>query len=149
MPYLAFDLDALPKSDLAARSVGLKEGVAARALLALWEYAWRERREWVTAAVLAGCCAGEERWPGALVALGFVEAIPAGWTSDLTPGPTPTAGYRVRGARRYLRLHAAKSKGGHAAKGNLIPGARHRLSAASRQPLGSSPESLSAGSGLS
>lgn len=160
-PYLAFELDALPNSDLAALSVGLDDGASARALLRLWEHAWREQVEWVRPEVLLGCCKGNQALADALaaVAFGFLEPVPAGWTSEpCTPEPIPVAGYRVRGARRYLRIGSPQSLGGHAAKGNLIPGGPRRgtpaerathtegaeTSAAARQTLGSGSAGTSA-----
>lgn len=164
-PYLAFELDALPRSDLAARSAGLDDGLAARALLSVWEYAWREQVEWIRPEVLLGCCRGNVRLAEALAAVGFgfLEPVPAGWFSEpCTPDPIPVAGHRIRGARRYLRIGSPQSKGGHAAKTNLIPGARYRrpaetaesegapeqpkLSAASRLPLGCLSAEVSADS---
>lgn len=121
-PYLAFELDALPRSDLAARSAGVDDGLAARALLSVWEYAWREQVEWIRPEVLLGCCRGNARLAEALAAVGFgfLEPVPAGWTSEpCTPEPIPVSGHRIRGARRYLRIGSPQSLGGHAAKANL------------------------------
>ena len=145
-PYLAFELDALPAARNAALAAGLAPAEGPNALLALWEHAWREQVEWVSATVLLGCCGGNEHLPAALVAFRFLEPVEAGWTSaPCTPVPIPVAGYRIRGARRYLRIGSPQSLGGHAAKANLIPGGpKAKTSADARLTLGSGSAATSA-----
>ncbi len=118
MPYIAFDLDAIGLVPKVARSGNVSEGVIAWGLVQLWEWCWREKASTVTEVHLRGFFGCDV--PDSLVAFGFV--VPQ------------EVGFRVRGADRYLRLNEARSKGGHAAKGNLIPGARQKTRQAEARP---------------
>lgn len=114
MPYIAFDLDALEEVPNVARSIQIEEDRIAGGLLRMWRHCWRTETDTVTRERLLGffgCDVSE-----ALLAFGFLEPVPGG--------------FRVRGADRYLRLQAARSAGGHAAKSNLKKGASRSLAGA-------------------
>lgn len=117
MPYLSFDLDALERVPDAADSAGMRPGDMTYGLLRLWRHCWREKADTVNADHLCGFFPGTEfsRLVRALSSFGFIDGI----------GP-----YRVRGADRYLRITAARSKGGKTASGNL----RRGNESAGRQP---------------
>jgi hypothetical protein len=106
MPHIAFELDAIAKVSKVARSAGVQEGVVAWGLVQLWEWCWREKRDTVSAVHLKGFFGCDLVEP--LEAFNFLEKV--------------TSGLRVRGAQKYLRIRQGNSAGGHAAKGNLVPG---------------------------
>jgi hypothetical protein len=55
-----------------------------------------------------------------------------------------TGAYRVKGTKRYTRISEAKSKGGHAAKSNLIPGPHpKKFSGSSPAAAGEDPPAAS------
>lgn len=118
MPYLSFDLDALERVPDAADSAGMRPGDMTYGLLRMWRHCWREKVDEVNSDQLAGFFPGTElgRLVRALSSFGFVSG----------DGP-----YRVRGADRYLRITAARSKGGKTASGNLKRGS---------SPAGGQPE---------
>lgn len=131
MPYIAFDLDAISSVPDVARSANTTEGAVAWGLLRLWQWCWRIKTDVVTPDHIRGFFGCDAT--AALEAFGFLEAIGDGT-------------FRVKGAARYLRLQEARSRGGHAAKQHLIPGARQKSSAqrpAESQPR-DTPETLSA-----
>ena len=107
MPYIAFDLDALKHVPDGARAAGIAEAAYGYGLVRLWAYCWTEKTETVSETHLRGFFGGGAVGP-ALVAFGHLELNPAG--------------YRVRGAEKYLRVSEARARGGRAAKANLVPG---------------------------
>lgn len=127
--YIAFELDAMEQVPNVAAACSLTEAQVGWGMAKLWRWCWREKTATVTLTHLRGFFGVDVS--EALEAFGFIERL----------GPT----LRVKGAERYLRIAAGRSKGGHAAKGNLVPGAKQL--AAENQPRGS-PETLSAASGL-
>jgi hypothetical protein len=127
-PYIRFDLDAIDSAADVAAAAGVSINDIAGGLPRMWRHCWRKKSDTVEIAQLVAFFGGDTgRVSQALASFGFLEATGTGW--------------RVRGAERYLRVSEGKSKGGHAAKGNLIPGARQKkalgiLSAASGQSTG-------------
>lgn len=110
MPYLSVELDARRKAAMIANGLGLHPGVVMWGLEELWEISWRMKTDTTTPVGLAGCFGPDvERMMPALLVHGFLEPLDGG-------------AYRVRGASRYLRIRAAQSAAGHAAKGNLRRG---------------------------
>jgi len=110
MPYLSVELDARRKAAMIANGLGLHPGVVMWGLEELWEISWRTKTDTTTQVGLAGCFGPDvERMMPALLVHGFLEPLDGG-------------AYRVRGASRYLRIRAAQSAAGHAAKGNLRRG---------------------------
>lgn len=110
MPYLSVELDARRKAAMIANGLGLHPGVVMWGLEELWEISWRTKTDTTTTVGLAGCFGPDvERMMPALLVHGFLEPLEGGT-------------YRVRGASRYLRIRAAQSAAGHAAKGNLRRG---------------------------
>lgn len=80
-------------------------------LALLWHRSWSTKADRISRIGLQGVF-GPDRIDLRIEALtdaGFLEAM-----SDGT--------FRIRGAERYLRIRDALSRGGHASKGNLIPG---------------------------
>lgn len=111
MSYIAFELDALNVARDVGAAAGIPEERVTHGLLRMWAWCFREKSERVTTTHVLGffgtdACA-------ALAAFGFLES-----------GGNAT--WRVRGADRYLRVAEGRSKGGQAAKGNLIPGGPKR-----------------------
>lgn len=122
MPYLPFDLDAKRKAALVARATGVQTCVIGWGLLELWEHVWRQKSDVVSGFDLTGCFGPVPMLAEALVGAGFLE---------LAEG-----GYRVCGAGKWLLGLEGRSRGGHAAKENLVPGAKHR---AKRPPVPEPP----------
>jgi hypothetical protein len=143
MSYLAYEFDALEQAPNVARATGISEDTAIAGLARMWRHCWRTKTDRVTAVALRGFFGADVA--DALVIFGFLERV----NSEV---------FRVKGAERYLRIDAARQKGGHAAKRHLIPGARQKMSAKHVSPEPAqrlsrlqprvSPEGLSAGSGL-
>ncbi len=117
MSYIAFDLDALNVSRDVGAAAGVPEERITHGLLRMWAWCFREKTDTVQAIQVQGFF-GTSAAP-ALVAFGFL-------------APAGGADFRVRGAERYLRVSEARSRGGKAAAGNLIPGGPKR--SASRAP---------------
>lgn len=147
MPYIAVELDALNEATNIARGGSITEDAAIAGLNRLWARCFRKQSDRVTTGEIAGLFGGD----GLRVCLALLEF---GFLAEMEDGT-----WRVRGAHRYLRLQEAvtegRRKGGLAAKGNLIPGARHRKSAErsssaplSREPAESQPITPSADDGL-
>lgn len=127
MPYIAFELDALAKVPYVAAAAGVDPAKITHGLANLWAWCWKAKSAVVTDVHLRGFFGCDAA--ASLTAFNFLELIPLG--------------FRVRGAERYLRVSAARSKGGHAAKGNLNRG-RKSGPAKGVQPAGSAgsqPES--------
>jgi hypothetical protein len=97
VPYLQVDLDAKKQIPRVARAAGLEVAVVGWGLLELWEHAWNKKTDTVGAMALAGCFGPSDRIAEALVEHGFLEPV--------------EDGYRVRGADKYLRISAARSRG--------------------------------------
>lgn len=120
----------------AARASGVNEDRICGGALRLWKACWATKRDTVSRMDIMGAF-GPDRIEDLIAALemALLEKLEADR-------------WRVRGAARYLRVMAGRSAGGHAAKSNLIPGARQKkssghLSASSETPsasLGSSRE---------
>lgn len=106
MPYLAFDLDALDNCPAIAAACGLKSSEVSHGLLHLWKWCWREKTDKVTTTHIHGffgvnACE-------ALLAFGHIAASADGW--------------RVRGAKKYLKVGEARSRAGKTSQGNLKRG---------------------------
>ena len=114
MPYVQVELDALKVCPDVARVTGLSDLVVTGGLVRMWAYCWEAKTETLRPLQLAALfgCRDAALLAEALEAFGFLEAC--------------DGGYRVRGAQRYLRVDEGRSKGGRAAAGNLIPGARQK-----------------------
>lgn len=114
MPYVQVELDALKVCPDVARVTGLSDLVVTGGLVRMWAYCWEAKTETLRPLQLAALfgCRDAALLAEALEAFGFLEAA--------------DGGYRVKGAQRYLRLDDGRSKGGKAAAGNLIPGARQK-----------------------
>jgi len=113
MPYLQYDVDAKKQVPRVARSAGMSAAEVGWGLLELWEHAWTADTDVVGEVVLTGCIGPSEQLRTALVAFGFLERLEDGQ-------------WRVKGTDRYSRADEARSRGGKAAAGNLVPGARHK-----------------------
>jgi hypothetical protein len=131
MPYLPIDLDGKRRAAMVAESLGLDRRLVVGGLVEVWEYVWREKRDVLTLLYLSACIGPDERLRAGLVEAGFLEPV--------------DGGFRVRGAKKWLLGMEGKSRGGHAAKSNLIPGARQKKSAESQpREVEAPPETLSA-----
>jgi hypothetical protein len=113
MPYLQYDVDAKKQVPKVARSAGMSTAEVGWGLLELWEHAWTADTDVVGEVVLTGCIGPSEQLRTALVAFGFLERLEDGQ-------------WRIKGTDRYSKADEARSRGGKAAAGNLIPGARHK-----------------------
>lgn len=133
MPYLPFDLDAKKRVPSVARSVEATTERIGWGLVELWEQIWITKKDTVSTGQLAGFFGVEGARVGlALSEFGFLEAMTDGV-------------WRVRGAAKWLFAREAKSRGGHAAKGNLRRGSRAPISpGSSPAPAGSQPGSTPA-----
>lgn len=125
MPYLPVDLDAKRKAEFVDRSFGLPRGTTIGGLLDAWEHVWRTKTAILGDLYVTGCFGPDLRVRAAVVEAGFLE-------------PMPDGQWRVRGAEKWLFGMEGRSRGGHAAKGNLVPGSRQKKSSAqpgeSREP---------------
>ena len=110
MSYIAFDLDALNRAPAAARAAGVTEDQVISGLVRLWAWCFREKTDQATALQIRGHFGAD--CADALAAFGFLEPL--------------KGTYRVKGADRYLRVTAGRSKGGKAAHaaGNLLAGSK-------------------------
>lgn len=104
--YIAFELDAMEQVPNVAAACALSEAQVGWGLAKLWRWCWREKVDRVSRLHLRGFFGVDVG--DALEAFGFVA--------------TDGEGLRVRGAERYLRIAAGRSKGGQKAKGNLKRG---------------------------
>lgn len=135
MPSLEVDLRFLEvDAPAAARACGVSEDRICGGALRLWKTCWATKRDTVSRMEIMGAF-GPDRIEDLIAALemALLEKL-------------ETDRWRVRGAARYLRVIAGRSAGGHAAKSNLIPGARQKKSSGL---LSASPEILSASLGSS
>ena len=150
-PFIPVELDALNQVPAVARAAGVEDARITHGLVTLWAHCFRRKEEQVNAIQLRGFFGADVG--EVLVAFGFL-------------APPTGADYRVRGARRFAATAEARRRGGLAAKGNLIPGGPRALdpaevqptpqpspsresgSAASRLPLGSSPDPAEVEAGL-
>lgn len=133
MPYLPVDLDGKRKAHAIERALGLPRHTVVGGLLDLWEGVWRDKTDIVDELALAAAFGPDLRIRDALVAREFIDPTEDKW--------------RVRGASKWLFGMEGRSRGGHAAKSNLVPGARQKKAkGAEIQPraetelLGSCPE---------
>lgn len=108
MPYLALDLDAKKRCERIARARSLHPGVVIYALMEAWETAWRAKRATLSNLELSGCVGPDQVLVGDFCEMGFLESEGAGW--------------RVKGADRYLRIREAQSTAGKQHAGNLRKG---------------------------
>ena len=132
MPYLPVDLDGKRRAEWVADSLGLPRATVVYGLLQLWEFVWREKRDVPSPLYLGACLGPDERLHRALVEAGFLEST--------------EAGLRVRGAGKWLLGMEGRSRGGHAAKANLIPGSRQKSRQGSSRDSAESRLSASSGS---
>lgn len=96
MSYIAFDLDALNVARDVGDAAGIPEERVTHGLLRMWAWCFRQKRDTLQAIQVRGFF-GADAAP-ALVAFGFLEST--------------GAGFRVRGADRYLRVSEARSTAG-------------------------------------
>lgn len=127
MPYLPVDLDAKRKAHGIERALGLPRHAVAGGLTDLWEVVWRDKSDVVDDLTLDEAFGPDPRIRAALVARGFIE-------------PVPESGHRVRGAAKWLFGLEGKSRGGQAAKANLIPGPKPKSAEESKRVPSASAE---------
>jgi hypothetical protein len=105
MPYLQVELDVLNVTDEIGATCGLTGDVIGWGLMRLWAFCFRGKRETVHGVHVRGFFHGNAQVADSLVYFGFLEKA----EDDQ---------YRVKGARRYLRVldgrKEAGSKGGKA-----------------------------------
>lgn len=116
MPYLPLDLDAKRLLEGIEKGLLLPRHTMVGGAMDMWEAVWRQKSAFVDNITLWAAFGPDERVVPALVSRGFLE-------------PSPDGRYRVCGAEQWLFGMSGKSRGGHAAKGNLIPGPKPK-----RQP---------------
>jgi len=111
VPYLAFDLDAFENCAVIGNGCGLQAAQVSHGLLTLWRHCWIKKSDSVTTAHLKGFFFGADVCE-MLLTFGHIEATEAGW--------------RVKGAAKYLNLEATRSANGKkaAANGNLKRGSK-------------------------
>lgn len=126
MPYLPLDLDAKHIAHGIERALGLPHTRIVGGLMDMWEVVWRNKKDVIDGLALSGCFGLDERIPAALVAREFLEPV--------------DGGYRVRGAAKWLFGMEGKSRGGHAAKANLVPGAKQKSAEKPKEVLSASAE---------
>jgi hypothetical protein len=113
VPFLPVDVDAKRKATKVAAALGMEPSRVMWALLELWEHVWREKDDHVGGLYLAACVGPDDRLREAFVETGFLEPVEGGR-------------YRICGAKRWLLGMEGRSRGGHAAKKHLVPGAAHQ-----------------------
>lgn len=113
MPYLPVDLDAKRKAEFVDRAFGLSKGATIGGLLDAWEHVWRSKSDTLGELYITGCFGADARVRAGVVEAGFLEQLDDGQ-------------WRVKGAKKWLFAMEGRSRGGHAAKANLVPGAIHR-----------------------
>lgn len=96
MSFIAFDLDALNAVPSVAAAGGVQPGTVSHGLLHLWAHCFRHEVDVVTEVHLKGFFGVDLVVP--LEVFGFLERV--------------DAGFRVRGADRYLRVKEAQREGG-------------------------------------
>jgi len=119
--YLSFDLDALNVVPSVSAAVGVRPGDIAHGLLQLWAYCFRNEVEVVSEVHLKGFFGVDAA--AALVAFGFLESL--------------QGEFRVRGAKRYLRVKQAQREGGK--KGRAMSSSKIGIPAAKADP-GADPD---------
>lgn len=123
MPFLQVEIDAIKEAQGVAGATGLSLAQVVGGLCLTWAHCWQKKTAFVTRGQLAGffCHVGADLVVP-LVEFGFLDQCEDG-------------AIRVCGAAKYLRVSASRSRGGHASKTNLVPGARHLFSAeAEKEP---------------
>jgi hypothetical protein len=99
MPFIGFELDAKKKIGPAARVAGIAEEKLGWGLIDLWSWCWMEKRLYIDGILLEAFFGGDSvRVARALEAFGFLEAQDGQW--------------RVKGAKKYLRISEARSEAG-------------------------------------
>lgn len=119
MPYLPLDLDAKRKLEAIERGLGLPRHTMVGGAMDMWETVWRQKAALVDNLTLWAAFGPNEHIVPALVSRGFLE-------------PSSDGKFRVCGAQEWLFGMSGKSRGGHAAKGNLIPGAKQKKKASAK-----------------
>jgi len=119
---------------MVARALNEPVALTLGGLSLLWHRCWSLKSDTITSVGLAGIFGPDklEVRIAQLVDAGFLESS--------------GEAFRIKGAERYLRIKAGNSKGGHASKGNLIPGGK-RPPRAEGEPRGepsATPEDTSA-----
>lgn len=101
MPYIQVELDAMKRVPDAARVACIPEHQMGWGLVRMWSHCWDRKVETVTEDQLVGLFATEDpaRLVRALIAFDFLEANASGC-------------FRVRGAKRYLRLGDIRAEAG-------------------------------------
>lgn len=123
-PFIAYYFDALEEAEAAARAARVDPDVVIAGLVRLWRDCWRKKRTRVPARELGQFFAGADERLRQALSVDFLEL-------------DDEQGDLVRGAEQYLRIREARSKGGHAAKGNLRRG---KAPGSSPAPAGEQPE---------
>ncbi len=123
MSYIAFDLNAMSEAPAVGRAAGISEDQVLGGLLRLWAWCFREKVDHASAGQIRGHFGAN--CTEALADFGFIEPNGELW--------------RIKGAERYLRIAAGRSKGGQKSKGNLLPGGQKRVEVQPTPSRGGSP----------
>ncbi len=113
--FLPFELDAFANCGPIGHQCGLRIEQVSHGMLSLWLHVWRTKNDVVTTGHLSAFFFGANPCE-ALLTFGHLEATESGW--------------RVKGAKEWLRVMSAQSEAGKAKSGNLQRG---------RQDLSGSP----------
>lgn len=118
MSYIAFDLDALNEAPAVARFAGVSEDLVIAGMARMWAWCFREKVDIASSGQVRG-----------LFGVDLTEALTE--FGYLAPDEHSDGHWRVRGADRYLRVAAGRSKGGKAAaaSGNLKRGLKRDVDA--------------------
>jgi len=128
-PFIAFYFDGFEEACDAARRAGIDEDHVVTGLFRLWRHCWRKKTIHVRSEELPRFFKGYNDKLRSALAADFLQLnieVPDEGYMDL-----------VRGAEQYLRIREARSRGGHASKGNLNRG---KSPGSSREPAGEQPE---------
>lgn len=128
MPYLPVDLDGKRKADFVDRAFGLPKGTTIGGLIDAWEHVWRTKSDVLAELYITACFGPDQRIRSGVVEAGFLEPCDGGW--------------RVRGAKKWLLGMEGTKRGGLAAKGNLVPGAKQKKANGALRPQPSPENSL-------
>lgn len=105
--FLPFELDLFRSCGPIGMACGLPAEQISHGLLLLWEHVWRSKNDRVTTGHLKGFFFGGNPCE-ALLTFGVLEATEDGW--------------RVKGAKEWLRVMSAQSESGKTHSGNLQRG---------------------------
>ncbi len=131
--FLPFELDAFGNCGPIGMACGLPVEKVSHGMLLLWLHVWRTKNDMVTTGHLVGFFFGTNPCE-ALLTFGHLEASEAGW--------------RVKGAKEWLRVMGAQSEAGKAKSGNLkrgnkspgsLPAPTPKTAEAGDKPAGSLP----------